>query len=72
MEKYSRYIDKDGRLFIIIRRLMSVDKDEAGTWIEKRTTITLLNVEEQKEQEVKVEDFERWLTKGLLKPIHKK
>jgi hypothetical protein len=68
MERYSRYSDKDGRLHIVLARWCSAKEVDGAMKITPKT-IDLLDVGAEKVNEVKVEDFDRFVSKGLLMRI---
>jgi hypothetical protein len=70
--KYSRWVDDDNRVFIILNKWAR--SEITGTGPNKNikfvpTTIDLLDVNKEVCNEVKTEDFERWVSKGMLKKI---
>ena len=62
---YERYVDKDGRLFIVLNRWMNPKR--AGKYYEYiPTTVDLLDVAKESSNELQAADFERWVNKGKL------
>lgn len=67
MAKFDRYTDGENRLFIVIAQWSKADKQANGEYIFTPTTVDLLDVYNKKCNEISVEDFEKYVSKGLLK-----
>lgn len=64
MERYNKYIDKENRLFIL---LGINSRKENERWINH--SVDLLNVNEERVQEVNLTDFENYINKKLLNRV---
>lgn len=70
MEKFTRYIDREGRMFIVINRWADIDIKEGEITL-KPTTCDVLNVQREKLIEFKVSEFEQMITDKFLTRVIK-
>lgn len=70
MEKFSRYTDSRGRLWVVLRRLAEVDIKD-GKVSTRPTTVELLDVHGEKSIELSHADFEKYVSEGMMKQIPK-
>lgn len=70
MEKFSRYTDSKGRLWVVLRRLAEVDIKD-GKVSTRPTTVELLEVHAEKSIELSHADFEKYVSEGMMKQIPK-
>jgi hypothetical protein len=67
MEKFSRYTDKENRLFVIIERLSKITVDGKNITFEP-STVTLLNVHAEKAKTILFKEFNRLIeNKNLIR-----
>jgi hypothetical protein len=70
MERYSRYTDSKGRLFVVLARLAKIDIKDGDIKLTP-TTVELLDVHGEKTIDMAHTDFERYVHEGYLKQVQK-
>jgi hypothetical protein len=65
MELYSRYLDKEQRLFIIVERSGKITDD----WRVLPATVKLLNVNSENSKDITSEKFQKMLDNKILTQI---
>ena len=70
MERFSRYTDSKGRLFVVLARLAKIDVNNGDLKLTP-TTVELLDVAGEKAIEMAHSDFTRYVNEGYLKKVQK-